>query len=72
MSWKTILKRAAADLLRTTDLVSLLGSDKRAWRILMYHRVIEPSESPYPLEPGMYVRPSTFEMHLQYLSLIHI
>ena len=39
-----------------------------SWRILMYHRVINPDEEEYPLQPGMYVRPETFRRHVQYLS----
>lgn len=40
----------------------------RGWRILMYHRVIDPERVPYPLEPGMYVRPATFKMQMEYLK----
>lgn len=36
-------------------------------RILMYHRVINPESEPIPQLPGMYVRPETFRMHLEYL-----
>jgi peptidoglycan/xylan/chitin deacetylase (PgdA/CDA1 family) len=38
------------------------------WRILMYHRIINPEDCLYPLQPGMYVRPSTFEKHIHYLA----
>jgi len=37
-------------------------------RILMYHRVINPESEPIPQLPGMYVRPETFRMHLEYLT----
>lgn len=37
-------------------------------RILMYHRILEPENEPIPQLPGMYVRPKTFRMHLEYLS----
>lgn len=36
--------------------------------ILMYHRIIPSSEAPAGLQPGMYVEPDTFEMHLDYLK----
>ncbi len=34
----------------------------------MYHRVIDPENSTLPLEPGMYVRPATFRMQMDYLK----
>ncbi len=34
----------------------------------MYHRVINPEEIPYPIQPGMFVRPETFRMHCDYLA----
>jgi peptidoglycan/xylan/chitin deacetylase (PgdA/CDA1 family) len=37
------------------------------WRILMYHRVVRPQDSRYPLQPGMYVTPETFELQMNYL-----
>lgn len=41
---------------------------KPSWRVLMYHRVIDPEKEEYPLQPGMYVRPETFRGHMRYLS----
>jgi peptidoglycan/xylan/chitin deacetylase (PgdA/CDA1 family) len=38
------------------------------YRILMYHRIVDPERLPYPLQEGMYVRPSTFRRHLEYLG----
>ncbi len=38
------------------------------WKILMYHRVIDPREVPYLVEDGMYVRPDTFAMQMEILS----
>ncbi len=37
-------------------------------RILMYHRVINPESEPIPQLPGMFIRPETFRMHLEYLT----
>ena len=34
----------------------------------MYHRITNPSDSPVYMQPGMYVEPSTFDMHLAYLK----
>lgn len=33
----------------------------------MYHRVVAPEDLSYPIQPGMYVRPETFELHAEYL-----
>lgn len=41
---------------------------KSRYVILMYHRIIPPREAPAGLQPGMYVEPKTFEMHIQYLK----
>lgn len=38
------------------------------YTVLMYHRIIDPNTSPFPLQSGMYVKPETFEMHLDYLT----
>lgn len=38
------------------------------YSILMYHRIISPEEVPYPIQAGMYVRPETFKIHLEYLN----
>jgi len=46
---------------------SLQENAEPPWRILMYHRVVNPEEVPYPLQPGMYVRPVTFESQMKYL-----
>lgn len=40
----------------------------RPWAILMYHRIINPADAPYPLESGMYVTPETFLMQMEYLA----
>ncbi|MCB0360304.1 MAG: polysaccharide deacetylase family protein, partial [Bdellovibrionales bacterium] len=38
------------------------------WQILMYHRIIDPESVAHPLEPGMYVRPKTFQLHMEHLA----
>jgi hypothetical protein len=40
---------------------SLLGPLKPSESsVLMYHRVVEPKEVPWEMEPGMYVTPESF------------
>jgi len=34
----------------------------------MYHRVVDPSTLPFPIEPGMYVRPQTFAQQMAILA----
>ena len=41
---------------------------KSRYLILMYHRIIPSREAPAGLQPGMYVEPKTFEMHVEYLQ----
>jgi peptidoglycan/xylan/chitin deacetylase (PgdA/CDA1 family) len=36
--------------------------------ILMYHRILNPQDVHGSIEPGMYVTPDTFDMHLQFLT----
>jgi peptidoglycan/xylan/chitin deacetylase (PgdA/CDA1 family) len=38
------------------------------WTVLMYHRVTPPEEVPYPIQAGMYVKPDTFKMHIDFLK----
>ena len=38
------------------------------WRVLMYHRILNPELNSYPLQPGMYVTPDTFEQQMRYLK----
>lgn len=42
--------------------------EKQPWRILTYHRVLNPETLRYPLQPGMYITPKTFDMQLRYLK----
>ena len=41
---------------------------KNGYLILMYHRIIRPEDSVVPLQPGMYVTPATFKLHLAFLK----
>jgi peptidoglycan/xylan/chitin deacetylase (PgdA/CDA1 family) len=43
-----------------------LGADSRF--ILMYHRITNPRTEPVYIQPGMYVTPETFAMHLKALQ----
>jgi peptidoglycan/xylan/chitin deacetylase (PgdA/CDA1 family) len=47
---------------------TILEKSKSQYLILMYHRVISPKEAPTGLQPGMYVEPETFKIHLDYLK----
>lgn len=71
MSVKTRLRlrTALAHVLFYTGAFNLLTRHgTRPWRILTYHRVIDPKATWYPLQAGMYVQPETFEMHIRYLK----
>lgn len=37
------------------------------WKILTYHRVVNPEDSQLPVQAGMFVRPETFAMQMQFL-----
>src|SRR5262245_3857474 len=66
---KRFLRAFAASSLFYTGALRLLESKQKfPWRILMYHRVVEPAEVDYPLQPGMYVTPETFRKQLEFLS----
>jgi peptidoglycan/xylan/chitin deacetylase (PgdA/CDA1 family) len=54
-----------AQLSGLNTLRTFIGSPSR---ILMYHRVVNPEEVPWPLQAGMYVRPETFELHCEILK----
>ncbi len=48
---------------------SLLGPLKPSESsVLMYHRVVEPKEVPWEMEPGMYVTPESFRLQLELLT----
>jgi peptidoglycan/xylan/chitin deacetylase (PgdA/CDA1 family) len=69
-SWKILLRWLLASLLYYSGALRLycrLGQRQRPV-ILTYHRVLNPAEEPGYIQPGMYVRPQTFEKHLRYLT----
>ncbi len=72
MNWqekKLKLRALAASALQTSGVTSALQrSSAVPWRILTYHRVTYPENQPVPVQPGMYVRPETFRLHLKYLT----
>lgn len=66
---KLLLRRAVAEAAHSsgvTDQIALRSSPP--WRVLMYHRITTPEAAGYSLQPGMYVRPKTFERHAAFLS----
>jgi len=65
---KLLLKRGAAIALSATGILDVLWNREPSWRILMYHRVIDPETLDYPIQAGMYVRPKTFQMHCEFLK----
>lgn len=66
---KLFLRKAGGAALHKSGLLEAkLRNSTPRYRILMYHRVIDPERLPAPLDPGMYVRPATFRMHLEELT----
>lgn len=66
---KLFARKVIANTLSASGLTAFLAPHlKRGWAILMYHRIVDPESLDYPVEPGMFVRPRTFEMHLQELQ----
>jgi peptidoglycan/xylan/chitin deacetylase (PgdA/CDA1 family) len=45
-----------------------LAKRKSQYLILTYHRIIPSTDAPAGIQPGMYVEPKTFEMHVNYLK----
>lgn len=56
-----------ASFLHSSGVISAYAGKYVPWRIVVYHRVTAPERAPIPIQPGMYVHPQTFELHLQYL-----
>lgn len=63
-----IRKLLAAAMHKTGITAALQRSAALPWRILTYHRITSPEVYSVPLQPGMYVRPKTFEMQIRYLK----
>lgn len=69
MGLKSLVRLTLASGLHYSGKIKALQENSDPpWTILMYHRIINPEDVPYPLQPGMYVRPATFEKHLAYLA----
>lgn len=62
----SLKRRLASELFGALNWHAWLPS--RESRILMYHRITNPEDEAIPQLPGMYVRPLTFRMHLEYLT----
>ncbi|MCC6931882.1 MAG: polysaccharide deacetylase family protein [Deltaproteobacteria bacterium] len=79
MGMKMLAKRLLAAGLYSLQVPQRKLSQPGTWRILMYHRVIEPEQSLYPLEEGIYTTPESFarqmtwlKKHCQILSLAEL
>jgi peptidoglycan/xylan/chitin deacetylase (PgdA/CDA1 family) len=67
---KILPRLLIAQLLMSTGVLSCdfkKRAQKRQSLILMYHRITRPSQTDEYIEPGMYVTPETFKMHLNLL-----
>ncbi|MCC6220644.1 MAG: polysaccharide deacetylase family protein [Deltaproteobacteria bacterium] len=67
--FKRIAKRVLSKFFSDCGLVELFAKKiSMPWKILMYHRVVDPDGLDCPIEPGMYVQPETFFRHMDYLA----
>lgn len=46
----------------------MLAAGDVPWRILRYERIVDPEKLSYPIGKNRYVRPRSFEMHLEFLK----
>ena len=67
-SLKSSLKSIAANTLHLGGHFKRRASEDGAWRILMYHRINQPDLLGHQMQPGMYVRPESFEMQMRFLK----
>lgn len=58
----------AEGLLRSKIVQHLSSLRNPPWKVITYHRILDPEAYPYPIQTGMYVRPQTFKMQMQVLS----
>lgn len=65
---KLLIRSALATALNKTGALRFVSAFGLPYRILMYHRVIDPGTLDYPIQSGMFVRPETFRMHCKYLA----
>ena len=70
MNLSILVKKFKANLLFRVGIPQkrLIDKARTGFFILMYHRIIDPGTCPDYLQPGMYVTPKTFTMHLDALS----
>jgi peptidoglycan/xylan/chitin deacetylase (PgdA/CDA1 family) len=68
--YKIKVKRILAQILYSSGLNKrlILKKSRREFLILMYHRVIFRKKINSTIQPGMFVTPQTFEMHLKFLK----
>lgn len=64
---KQLIRKVGAKVLTKSGTLNLLWKSRGNYRILMYHRTIDPEALKYPIQAGMYVRAKTFEMHCEML-----
>ena len=65
---KSLSKRLLAAMLYQAAVPSRKLAKSDGWRVLMYHRIVRPDNWPYPLQAGMYVRPETFLLQMEWLK----
>ncbi len=65
---KILIKKQIAYFFNFLKIWRLRASAGRGDVLLMYHRVYLPKEDAAYIEPGMYVTPTTFDMHLRFLK----
>ncbi len=68
-SWRLLAKKAVAGFLYHSRVIDMLPNSRSGHRfILAYHRVLSGnSEDLSFVQPGMFVTPDTFEMHIRHL-----
>lgn len=73
MQAKLIVRRILSEVCYRTNVLRALqrfgkASGRQPWRVLTYHRVVDPEHEPLPVQPGMYVRPESFDRQMEYLA----
>lgn len=69
MEPRILAKHYLASALRHSGLLKLLHARHAyTWRVLCYHRTIDPEALPYGLQPGMFVRPRNFAWQMELIA----
>ena len=69
MEPRILAKHYLATALRVSGLLGCLHSAQRpSWRVLCYHRTIDPEQVNYGLQPGMFVRPASFKSQMELIA----